>query len=85
MVKKNKIIGYVQLYFKIVGEKETYYAAFEGDFGKPLSWLRLHSLKQTMKRTYMKIDKIYSVEFCTKKEWEENRSDCELTYNWGEE
>lgn len=37
LLKKNKIIGYAQLYFKIVGEKETYYAAFDGEFRKPLS------------------------------------------------
>lgn len=84
LLKKNKIIGYAQLYFKIVGEKETYYAAFDGEFRKPLSWLRLYNLRQSMKRGYEKFDKIYSVEFCSEEEWEENRSDCELSCSWGE-
>lgn len=37
-----------------------------------------------MKRGYEKFDKIYSVEFCSEEEWEENRSDCELSCSWGE-
>lgn len=78
------MIGYVQLYFKVVGEKETYYASFDGDFGKPLTWYRLFSIKQSMKRAYGKFDKIYSVEFCTKDEWEENRCGDEVHIKWGE-
>lgn len=78
------MIGYVQLYFKIVGEKEVYYACFDGDFGKPLTRFRLWSLKRSMKRVYEQFDKIYSVEFCTKEEWEENRSENELNVSWGE-
>lgn len=30
MFKTNKTIGYVQLFFKIIVEKETYYSAFNG-------------------------------------------------------
>lgn len=78
------MIGYAQLYFKIVGEKEVYYAYFDGDFGKPLTRFRLWSLKRSMKRVYEQFDKIYSVEFCTKEEWEENRSENEINVSWGE-
>ena len=46
------MIGYAQLYFKIVGEKEVYYACFDGDFGKPLTRFRLWTLKRSMKRLY---------------------------------
>lgn len=78
------MIGYVQLYFNVVGEKETYYACFDGDFGKPLTRYRLFSIKRSMKRAYEKFDKIYSVEFCTKEEWEENRCGDEIHVSWGE-
>lgn len=78
------MIGYVQLYFKGVGEKETYYACFDGDFEKPLTRFRLFSIKRSLKRTYEKFDKIYSVDFCTKEEWEENRCGDERTVSWGE-
>ena len=78
------MIGYAQLYFKMIGEKEIYYAAFDGDFGKPITWFRLWSLKRIMKRTYGKFDKIYSVEFCSKEEFEKNRSGDEIHVNWGD-
>ena len=79
------MIGYVQLYFKVVGEKETYYACFNGDFGKPLTRFRLFSIKRSLKRTYGKFDKIYSVDFCTREEWEQNRSGYEMHISWSEE
>ena len=84
LFKTGKIIGYVQLYFKIVGESEIYYAAFDGDFGKPLTWFRLHSIKRSMRKVYEKFDKIYSVEFCSKEEWKENRCGDEISFSWGD-
>ena len=84
LFKTRKIIGYAQLYFKIVGDKEIYYASFDGDFGKPLTWFRLHSIKRAMKKVYEKFDKIYSVEFCSKEEWNDNRCGDELSYSWGD-
>lgn len=84
LFKTGKTIGYAQIYFKIVGENETHYAAFDGDFGKPLSWLRLQSLKKSMRKAYKEFDKIYSVEFCSKEEWEKNRSEDEISFKWGD-
>lgn len=84
MFKNDKTIGYAQLYFKIVGENETYYAAFDGDFGKPLTWFRLHSIKRSMKKGYEKFDRIYSVEFCSKQEWQENRCGDYISFSWGD-
>ena len=78
------MIGYVQLYFVIIGEKEIYYAKFDGDFDKPLMRFRLFSIKSSMKRVYKKFDKIYSVDFISKEEWEENRSGDEINISWGE-
>lgn len=76
------MIGYVQLYFKISGGKGTYYVAFDGDFGKPISRFRLWSIKRSILHTYSVIDKIYSVEFCSKEEWEQNRCDNEICIHW---
>lgn len=78
------MIGYVQLYFKITGEKETHYVAFDGDFGKPITRFRLWSLKRILKRAYEKFEKIYTVEFCSKEEWEEKRSKDEIHVDWGD-
>lgn len=78
------MIGYVQLYFVIIGEKEIYYAKFDGDFGKPLTRYRLFSIKRSMKRAYEKFEKIYSVDFISKEEWEENRCGDEINVSWGE-
>lgn len=84
LFKKNKAIGYVQIYFKVIGENETYYVAFNGDFGKPLSWLRLQSIKQSTKKFYEKFDKIHSVEFCDKAEYEDNLRGDEISCSWGQ-
>lgn len=78
------MIGYVQLYFKITGKKETYYAGLDCDFSKALTRSRLWGLKRAMRRAYEKFDEIYSVEFCSKEEWEKNRSDNEIRVNWGD-
>lgn len=78
------MIGYVQLYFKVVGEKEIYYAKFDGDFEKPLTRFHLFSIKSSMKRAYKKFDKIYSVDFISKEEWEENKSGDEVHISYGE-
>lgn len=75
LFKTGKTIGYAQLYFKIVGENETYYAAFDGDFGKPLTWFRLHSIKRSMRKVYEKFDKIYSVSFAAKKNGKKTASE----------
>lgn len=80
-----KMIGYAQLYFRIIGERETYYACFDGDFRKPFTRLRLWSIKRAMKRVYERYDTIYSVNFCEKEEWEENRCGDEITVSWGED
>lgn len=38
-----------------------------------------------MKRAYERYDTIYSVDFCTKEEWEEKRYGDEITVSWGED
>lgn len=76
------MIGYVQIYFKIVGEKETYYAEFDGDFGKPLTTFRLWNIRKRMKRLFGKFDKVYAVKYCSKEEWEQNRDRDEITVKW---
>lgn len=30
------MIGYLSIYVKITGKKDTYYSSFIGDFGKPI-------------------------------------------------
>ena len=64
------MIGYVQLYFKVVGRDQTYYAAFDGDFGKPLTTRRLWNIKKSIKAVYNKFDKVSSVSFCSKEEYD---------------
>lgn len=49
-----------------------------------MSWLRLQSLKKSMRKAYKEFDKIYSVEFCSKEEWEKNRSEDEISFKWGD-
>lgn len=51
---------------------------------RPLSWLRLQSIKRSMKRVYEKFDKIYSVEFCSKEEWKDNLCGDEISCSWGD-
>ncbi len=77
------MIGYVQLYFKVVGKNDTYYASFDMDFSKPLTRLRLNGLKRSIKRAYERFDKICSVKFCSKEEWEEHHYDDDISINWG--
>ena len=64
------MIGYVQLYFKVTGRDKTYYAAFDGDFGKPLTKHRLRNLKKSIKAVYSRFDKVSSISFCSKEEYD---------------
>lgn len=64
------MIGYVQLYFKVVGKEDTYYAAFDGDFGKPLTRRRLRNIKKSIKEVYNRFDKVSSISFCSKEEYD---------------
>lgn len=80
------MIGYLQIYYKIVGEKDIYYSAFDGDFGKPLTKYRLWSLKRSIKRLYSKFDKIHSIEYCDKKEYEKGMEEQrKIKLSWGED
>lgn len=64
------MIGYVQLYFRVVGKEDTYYATFDGDFGKPLTRRRLWYMKRSIKAVYSKFDKVSSTSFCSKEEYD---------------
>lgn len=84
LFKTDSLIGYVQLYFKIVGKNEIYYARFDGNFSKPLTRFRLNSMKRSMREYYERFDTICSVEFCTKTEYEKIHCDQEISYSWGD-
>ncbi len=80
------MIGYLQIYYKIVGEKDVYYFAFDGDFGKPLTKYRLWNLKRSIKRFYSKFDKIRSVSYCSKEEYEKGMEEQrQIELSWGED
>lgn len=64
------MIGYVQLYFRIVGREKTYYAEFNGDFGVPLTRRKLRKIKKIIKAGYNKFDMVSSVSFCSKEEYD---------------
>lgn len=65
-----KIYGYLQLYFKIIGQTDTHYGAFDGDFQKPLGRIKLWSIKRNIKKAYQSFDNIQKVEFCSQEEYE---------------
>lgn len=65
------MIGYFQLYVRVVGDEETYYASFNGDFSKPLTQEFLNSFLDSFTEMYSKIDvSVQKAEFCTKEEYE---------------
>ena len=64
------MIGYVQLYFRIVGREKTYYVEFDGDFGAPLTRRRLRKIKKIIKAGYNKFDMVTSISFCSKEEYD---------------
>ena len=76
------MIGYVQLYFRIVGRNETYYAAFDGDFGKPLTRRRLRIIKNSIRTVYNKFDKVYSISFCSKEEYDRFQPEEKIVHSW---
>lgn len=79
------MIGYLQIYYKIVGENETYYASFDGLFEKPFTRLKMRSLKKIIKKAYSEIDKIYSVEYCEKEEYEKGmKGQKKIKLSWEE-
>jgi len=80
------MIGYIQLYFKIIGESNTYYYLLDCEFGSPLDQEKLDNLKQITKDGYSQIENIKEVSFITKEEYEENTKDYETTtISWNEE
>lgn len=80
------MIGYIQLYFKIIGEFNTYYYLLDCEFGSPLDQEKLDNLKQITKDGYSMIENIKEVLFVTKEEYEENTKDYETTtIKWNEE
>ena len=84
IVEGNMIIGYVQIYFKIIGQKETYYASLEGDFEKPITRFRLRSAKRSIRKFFEEIDKIHSIEFCSKEEWKRHQCGNSIVVEFGE-
>ena len=82
MEKGKEMIGYLQLYFKIIGEIGTYYSSFEGDFSKPVTRFKLYGMKRAFKKVYAQYDKIRSVTFCSKEEYEKHRRSDDITYKW---
>lgn len=80
------MIGYIQLYFKIIGESNTYYYLLDCEFGSPLDEWKLEELKQITKDGYSQIENIKEVSFITKEEYEENTKNYETTtISWNEE
>lgn len=69
------MFGYIQVYFKIIGKEDTYYAKISTNFKKPIIEEFLTSVKNLIKEAYEKLDEIQSIDFCTKEEYEQ--SDCE--------
>ncbi|GEM_PF-6013161 len=76
------MIGYAEIYFKIVGENGVYYAGFKGEFSKPLTRRVLSRTKKSFRKFYERFGKVYSVEYCTKEEFE-NSEGQEIRSNWG--
>ena len=80
------IVGYVQLYFEIIGENNTYYATVNMDFGKALNYFRLFKIKNSIKKIHEEFyhEKIIRVNYITKEKYEENSSECKdtLKHTW---
>jgi hypothetical protein len=64
------MIGYLNIYVKVVGKKDVYYVAFRGDFGKPILQEDIDATLESIKKIYMNYDEIIIAEFCTKEEYE---------------
>lgn len=86
MIGNVKLIGYVQLYFKITGKNNIYYYLLDCEFIKPLHQERLDELRYITKRGYEQIEPILKVEYVTKEEYKENTKDYDTTtISWNEE
>lgn len=80
-----KLIGYVQLYFKITGKKDIYYAKFDSDFGKPVTKKVVNLMRNRLKEAYAQYDGILSVDICTKEEYEREVIKQDATsVSWGD-
>lgn len=76
------MIGYAEIYFKIVGENDIYYAGFKGEFTKPLTRKVLVKTKRSFRKFYERFGRVYSVDFCTKEEYENSKGQ-EVRSGWG--
>lgn len=80
------MIGYFQLYFRVVGDEETYYAVMDSDFSKPLTQEFLNYMLDSFTEMYNQVDaSVQRAEFCTKEEYEkgiEGQQMCET--KWGD-
>lgn len=82
------MIGYLSLYFKVAGKKETYFAEIHTDFNKPISEHFFTDIKENIKNCYTALfkgqDEILSVEYCTREEYEANRQEAVVHAKWSE-
>lgn len=65
------MIGYLSIYVRIIGKKDTYYSSFYGDFGKPIYQADIDAILNSFRDIYAKNDEILSAGFCSKEEYEQ--------------
>jgi hypothetical protein len=79
------MIGYLNVYVKVTGKKDVYYASFTGDFGKPILQEDIDAMLETFKKAYASYDEIVTAEFCTKEEYEQEIADQDtLSVDWND-
>lgn len=83
------IVGYIQLYFEIIGENNTYYATINMDFSKALNYFRLLKIKNSIKKIHEEYyhEKIIRVNYITKEKYKKDSSEYQdtLKYTWKED
>lgn len=72
------MIGYMQVYFKVMVDNEEYYVSYNSGFTKTVTRLGMSRIKKLVKLIMReKYGDVSSIKFITKEEFEENKNNPE--------
>ena len=80
------MIGYLEMYAKIVGKNDVYYASICCDFSKPITQEFIDGVSESFKQAYSIYDEVESVEFCSREEYQQSMEEQNaISTSWNDE
>jgi hypothetical protein len=86
-MNKDKLIGYMTYYFRVENDTQVAYTKIHTDFRKLPRFMFFNRIKKKVADVYRETGmKVTSVNFCSEKEYETNKSeDFVIEHEWNDE